>query len=265
MRTLCRMSSIHAVVFCWPGQADNTFNIARALRGQVERLTVIDASQAAVPEDLQVATDLEWLSVDTRWYYGSKFEHALKRFEGDVMLQIQADARSSNWPELVRRCRAAFAEQPDIGIWSPDVWFTLFPTDQVALFKVGDSERYVVAQSDCIVWALAKPVVERLRRFDYSNNNLGWGIDWAAISYCFANQMSVVRDKSHTIEHPRSRNYSSEEAREQMRTFTSQFSSAELVQYRLLEGFIANSNLGVKGQLAALAQATRRAIERRGK
>lgn len=254
---------VHAIIFVWPGHVENGTTIARQLRGCVERLTVIDASESQVPADLAQAPDLEWLSVDPQFYYGSKFKKATQIFDGDVLLQIQADARSDDWPKLVRCCRAAFDQQQDIGVWSPDVWFTLFPTDQVSLYRVGTSTRYVVAQSDCIVWALTKPVVERLGRFDFSANNLGWGIDWAAMAYCFANQLTVVRDKAITIEHPRSRNYDTVKAREQMFAFVEQFSAAELTQYHLLEGFISTTNMGVKGQLRALAKSTRRAIEAR--
>lgn len=250
---------IHALIFCWPGKVDNARHIAQQVREHVDRVTVIDASQSGGERSER----FEWRDVDPGFYYGSKFREALNAFDGDVMLQIQADATHDDWPTLVAACRQAFAAQPALGIWSPDVWFTLFPTDRVALFQIDDSPLTVVAQSDCIVWALARPVIERMGRYDYSDNNLGWGIDWAAISYCFANKLLVTRDRSCRIAHPASRGYDSETAMKLMAGFIAQMTPDEQVQHILLQGFIATRNMGVKGHLESLRDATVRALKKR--
>ena len=83
-------------------------------------------------------------------------------------------------------------------------------------------EWLVVAQVDFNCWALSPRVVERMGMFDYSHNKLGWGTDWAALAFCFANRLLVVRDLAIKVDHPKSRSYDSSMAEEQMRLFLNQ-------------------------------------------
>lgn len=220
---------IHGMIFCWPGQEQNTLAIVAALSGHVERLTVIDATESAIPEPILC----EWIKVNPDYYFGMKFYSALNEFDGDVLLQVQADAGCDDWPTLARRCRNVF-EIAGLGIWAPDVNYSCWETEIVHVADTGDPNLKLVTQTDCIVWAMSRTVAERMRRLDYTKNNLGWGVDWAAIAYCYANKLAVVRDISIHVRHPESTGYVKNLAAEQMDSFLAQLEHPEKVQHRLL-------------------------------
>ena len=228
------------MVFCWPGQEANARRIATSLAGHVHRLTVIGASAAAIEH----VAGCDWVKVDPADYYGRKFQAAIARFEGDVLLQIQADASVSSWPALAARCADSYASDPDLGMWAPDVDHTDWKTDEICLEPSEDRERLVVAQTDCIVWSMTSRVVARMRELDYSENNLGWGIDWAAVAFCYVSGLSVVRDLAIRVDHPSYRGYSADAAEQQMRDFLLQLEDDERARMAVLEAAIEDQRAG---------------------
>jgi hypothetical protein len=225
---------VHAIVFCWPGKVQDAIRICQSLARQADRITVIDASSETVQEH----GDWEWIKVDPACYYGHKFAHALRHFEGDVLLQIQADASHPDWGAVTELCRQRFTGMPALGIWSPEIDFTTWPTSRVRLYQCDDPRLTGVVQTDCIVWAMRSAVVDFLRRFDYSGNNLGWGIDWAAIGHCYAHAALVLRDAAANILHPQGTGYDQTEAYGQMAWFLRQLGAAERIQCKLLAGYL---------------------------
>ncbi len=209
---------LHAFIFCWPGQIASAKHIQASLRPQVERLTVLDSAT----ETVQSQPSADWIKLDPDHYYGLAFRAALQRFEGDVLLQIQADAVAADWPKLAARCRAQHASQEQLGIWSPEIDHTDWPTPLVRLFDVAHSSLKAVALTDCTVWSLGRCVVKFLQSLDYAKNNLGWGIDVVAAAYCYGNQMIAVRDDGIQVTHRRGTGYGRAEADRQMREFISQ-------------------------------------------
>lgn len=227
-------TTIHAIIFCWPGKTLDARRICASISQKADRVTVIDAST----DPVDVNGDSHWLKINPDSYFGHQFVHAMGLFDGDVMLQIQADASYPDWQRVVETCRERFEQMPELGIWAPDIDFTTWPTARVKLFNTGNPELVGVVQSDCIVWALRKPVVEFLRQFDYANNNLGYGIDWAAIAHCYANRALVLRDLSLRVLHPMGSGYSRDEAHRQMWGFINQMQRAERVQFALLWAYL---------------------------
>jgi hypothetical protein len=225
---------IHAIIFCWPGKTQDAQHISASVAKSADRVTVVDAST----DPVNVVGNLEWIKINSDSYFGHQFVHAMDVFDQDVMLQIQADATHHNWSKIVDTCRNRFEQMPELGIWAPDIDFTTWPTPRVKLFNTGDPELVGVVQSDCIVWALRKPVIEFLRRLDYANNNLGYGIDWAAIAHCYANKALVLRDLSLRVLHPMGSGYSREEAHRQMWGFINQLERSERVQFALLWAYL---------------------------
>ncbi len=224
------MTKLHAIVFCWPHKVADAIHICRSLVDRADKVTVIDASTDPIPEQ----ADWEWIKVDPSCYFGHKFAHALSHFTGDVLLQIQADASHPNWGAVADLCRRRFAEIPRLGIWGPELDYTVWPSGGVQLYKLDDPQLAGVVQTDCIVWAMRSNVVNYLRRLDYSKNNLGWGIDWAAIAHCYACGTLVLRDSAAKISHPKGTGYDRAEADRQMAWFLNQIGFAEKIQYRLL-------------------------------
>jgi hypothetical protein len=220
---------IHAFIFCWPGQVENARRIRDAVAAHVDRLAVIDASGEKAPD-----TDAAWLCVDPLYFYGHQFREALSLFEGDVLLQIQADASSDDWPLLVETCRTRFRALPRLGVWGPEIDHTFWATEQVKLYDVAGGDVVGVAQTDCIVWALHEQVVSFLKTLDFDDNNYGWGVDWAAIGYALNVHRRVLRDCRVAVRHPKGSGYAHASARIGMKKFLARLPLDVAVQCRLL-------------------------------
>ncbi|PZX13477.1 hypothetical protein LX81_03262 [Palleronia aestuarii] len=214
---------IHAVVISWAGRGAEAQAIAAALGPAVERLTVIYSNHEGVPE----TGAGDWVGVPQDWYYGRKFAESLRRHRGEaLMLQVQADAGSPDWPGLVDRLRAAHAACPDLGVWAPEVHVSPYRL-QTALLGRRSGALHDAAQTDGVVWALSRPVLDRLAALDYAGNDLGWGIDWTAFAIARSRGHAVLCDTGLTVSHPPARGYSENAAEAQMAWFLAQLDPAE--------------------------------------
>lgn len=234
---MSRGPALHAFVIGWTGKEAAATRIAQALAPAVERLTVVYSR--ATGDDLLGAGD--WQRVPDDWFYGKKFEACLGCFAGEVLLQIQADALCDDWPLLAARCRSAFAKVSHLGVWAPRIdHMPLTPAlvsqspPFTTIMRFGASELESVSHTDGIVWACRADVADRLRRFDYQVNNLGWGIEKAAICYAMSHDRLVLQDSVLRVGHRTGRGYAEQEAVLQLRAFLRQLTPMEQVQHQLL-------------------------------
>lgn len=212
---------IHAIIISWQDHAARAEAIAAALTGHVQRVSVIHSTDG----EWKPGATGDWHRVESRWFFGRKFRHSLDLLADDaVMLQIQADADCDDWPQLARRCAQAFATRPRLGIWSPEIAWTPWPTSRVALAAPDRDGVVPVAQSDGVVWALAPGLAAWMATLDYSRNNLGWGIDWVAVTRARTAGLDVMRDTLVHVRHPHSRGYSGLVASQHMKNFLAQLS-----------------------------------------
>lgn len=226
------MKKIHAFVISWEGKHDSSLHIASNLSGLVDKLTVIYSNAQNMPE----TGPGNWVQLENSFFFGRKFERALRLFQEDVFLLIHADASSDQWIQIVHNCRL-FMSMDSVGVWAPAVSHTPWVDEKVLIYRDEINNIGYVAQTDGIVFSLSSSVVNRLKSLDYSENNLGWGIDWAAISHAFANNLLVIRDYSIKVHHPEGTGYQKELAYSQMQLFMTQFSAQELISYKLLKAF----------------------------
>jgi hypothetical protein len=215
-------TSLHIIIFCWPRVVESVKQICGSIKHLGHRITVIDASGRA-PHDIE---NCRWVSVNMDLYYGSKFYYAARLFDGDVMLQIQGDAHCDNWEALITTCLQRFRELPHLGVWSPEFDNTGWPTANVSAGVLPGSDLAIVSQTDCIVWALRCEIVLFLKGLDYSTNNIGWGIDWAAMVASYSKSMIAVRDRRINVVHAPGKGYGVDEAYKQMFNFLAQLSPA---------------------------------------
>lgn len=204
--------------------------IAAAVRDHVRHLTVIYSNPAGTHE----SGPGDWVPVPDSHVFGRKFDAALRGHRDSILLLLHADTHHDDWPRVVRACAAAFAARADLGLWAPDFDNTQWPTPDVALAPIRGTPLTAVIQTGAIVVAFAPVVCERLRRLDYSGNNLGWGIDWAAIAFCHTNGLLVGRDTGLTVHHDPSRGYGGGAAFDQMTAFFGQLTQPERIQIMLL-------------------------------
>lgn len=220
------MLPLHAVIISWAGMHDRAAAIAQALDGQVARLDVIYSNHDGLPEE----GPGQWHGVPQAWYFGAKFRKSLDLHGGSglPMLQVNADADCDDWAGLAARAAAAFVRAPDLGVWGPEIDVTPWPTWLVAPDPPADPDALAdVLQTDGVVWALAPAVLARLAALDYGANNLGWGIDWAAVRFAGLDGLAVRRDRAVRIRHPQDRGYDNTEADSGMQAFLAQLSDAD--------------------------------------
>jgi hypothetical protein len=242
---------IHVFIISWKGMQARANTIASAVRDFADEVTVIYSNEN---DDVEEG-DGHWVRVPNEWFYGRKFEECLRRHSGGVMFQIQADTSTEDWGKVVEQCREAYRAQRDLGVWAPNVDFNAWVTERVAIRQIGDAQAVAVANTDGVIWSLSEPVVRRLRELRYDMNNLGWGVEWAAIAYAMANNLLVLRDLSITIVHPQGSGYGRQAAGAQMEAFLSQLTAQEQVQLNVLRKYCHPDGLLHKATARALLKA----------
>jgi hypothetical protein len=225
---------LHANIISWSTRNEEAQQIAASLVGHADQLTVVYSTRTGEP--LSGAGD--WVQVPDEDFYGRKHAVALRRHQGGIFLQIQADASCPNWPALLQRCRGIHAKIPLVGVWSAEVDNSGWDTEETGIGTAIDPLVTIVAATDAIVWSMAPVVADYARTLDFSDNNLGWGADWAAVCHAYCNGLFAVRDAATPVHHPPSRGYSGDAATQQMRQFISGLRAEERVMNGILRGFI---------------------------
>ena len=215
---------VTAALVSWRGMHDPAAAIATALDGVLDGLTVIYSN----PEGREETGAGTWVQAAEEDFFGRKFQALAAQVPpGNAMLLIQADASCDDWPGLARRWAQMLARHPGIGVWTPQIDNTAYPFSLTAKRQWPQDGLCDVVQTDGIVLGIAPAVLDRLRALDYSQNNLGWGIDWAAVAFCGTQGLAVVGDPTVRVSHPASRGYADDAARWQMEAFFTQLTDEE--------------------------------------
>lgn len=183
---------IEAVIFNWRGHERRAAALERQL-GELCRVRVVNSEEPAA------ARHPGWEHVGESAYFAAQWQQALARFDGDVLLHVQADAASPHFDAIVARCRDAMARH-DCGVYAPNVDYTAWVYDRARLRRV-DHDLYEVPQTDCTCWAISREVLERAPPVDPQRNKYGWGIDFLVIATARALGRRVLRDYRHTVDH----------------------------------------------------------------
>ena len=227
-------AKLHCVVISWGNYFEQSAQISSAIAEHVDNLTVV-YSNGSESEEYGSGS---WFGVPNDWFYGRKFEQALKQIATDeTMFLIHADTHCDDWPALARRCRTVLDSNPDIGVWAPAISKTPWTDVRV---KVGSLEDYsinFVAQTDGVVFAYTPVVLDRLRKLDYGENNIGWGIDWIAICHSYVSNLFVISDQEVIIDHEEGQGYPRDEALAQMNLFLEQMTPQESLMYVILNSY----------------------------
>lgn len=232
------MKSLHTFIISWPGQEAKAKFIYESILDHTDYVTLIHGDDT-LPDILSMK---DAVSTGSKGYYGQKFKRCLELNLGDTLLIISADAACEDWSSCLKRCKLFFDVQNNSGVWVPDIDFTPWTDDRVVLFRDPHTHYAIVAQTDAIVWGISGPVISRLQHLNYDDNNLGWGIDWAAIAYAFTHNLLVVRDYEVKVTHPKGSGYSRDDANNSMHKFLSQLTPIEKSQITLLSNFTERSS-----------------------
>ncbi len=228
-------SNIHAFVVSWAGKHANSIDIAEKIEKCVSRTTIIYSDPDG---EMSLQTSCEAVRVPNDWFWGRKFKVCLDLCESDLMIVIQGDVNCNNWDAAIVKCAQSFGSNERIGVYAPMVDYAYFDLNKTFIERLNDSSLSIVALVDGIVFAISRPVVNRLKNLSYDDNKYGWGILWAAVSYAYSNGLIAVLDDSVKVSHPESRGYDSEVAYQQMILFLQQLSFDERVYFKRLQSHV---------------------------
>lgn len=235
-------NNIHAFVISWDGMHDKAKFISEQIISHVKNLTVI-YSNAENFDEVGVG---DWVRVDNKLFFGHKFKKCLDIYQDGIFLLIHADADCSDWLCLINKCQM-INKNSAVGVWAPNTYHTGWATEIVEIGRDENLNYSFVAQTDGIVFSMSKHVIERMRFLKYEKNNLGWGIDWAAICFSYCSNKLIIRDHSLFVAHPQGSGYRKEEAVYQMKEFMSQLTIQEKLMYKLLSLHVDVMKINKKG------------------
>ena len=219
------MPSLSIFIICWEGKEKNAQYIADQLVNTADELVVIYSNKT----NAILSGKGTWQIVSHEWFFGRKFAKVLEMHSTDELLLIHADAYSEDWPNLVSHYKETRSNFAQLGLWAPYLDYTPWDVSKTEITQTLDGRYSVTIQTDGIVLGMTSPVLRRLKTLNYENNNLGHGIDWAAILFCYVNNLLVLKDLSVKIMHPKGTEYSVEEATFQMEKFHEQLTMTEKI------------------------------------
>lgn len=198
-------------IFAWPGHALKARDLESNLVARGEDVQVIASGIDDSPE--------RWLKLSNDAYFGDQFVSALDRFDGDVLVHVQADGSITDLDYFLQRLRYAHTILRP-GVWAPDVDYTFYRTDfvlaptgdNVSVEEALDPSIVEVVNTDCTCWSLSSAVVQDLRGFVRPDWKLGWGWDTLAAATSSSLGLRVLRDLSVKVRHPRGTGYNTEQA-----------------------------------------------------
>lgn len=231
------MSELEVGIFIisWPGRHENASAIAQALADYESNVAIVysDPDPSFVPNGT-----CRMIRRSHEFYWTDKFLACLEVSPRGLMIILHADCTCEDWEGLVRCCIDACRARPDIGIWAPTIRGTQAEIERTRIASIPGTTLHMCAQTDAICFAITQPVMERMRRADYSQNVYGWGIGAMMISSAYCSGLLVVVDGSVIVHHPVSSGYSRKEAFRQAVSFLRQLTHQEAVMYKLLVTFI---------------------------
>jgi len=160
-----------------------------------------------------------WYNIGEDSYFTAQFLKALELFDGDVLFHIQADASYNDWDTLLKDAEK-YISKYGCGIYAPNVDYTWYDSGKTDIpdFRFEEENLSMVATTDCTCWFINKEIIDEADRLkiDFSPYKMGWSFDIVYPAISFLNKRPVIRDYSHTIDHPAGTNYNKVQAESEM-------------------------------------------------
>lgn len=240
--------SLHTFIISWPGQHLRAVAIARAIQvsGATVSIVYSDPDPSIAPEG-----ECALIRRPNELFFTDKFCACLEACSADLMLVIHADCSCADWAGLVARCYAQMNRNRHIGVWAPLVTGTWFDLPMVRIAELAPSTLAVVANTDAIVFCLARPVQERMRRVDYADNVYGWGICALFLAFVFSHRMYAVIDSSFSVDHPPGSGYDTQAASQQKIAMLRKLPEHEAIMNVLLQTHVEQNRRKNRPMLTA--------------
>lgn len=202
---------IQTFIFNWRGQYEKT------IEKEIQLLSI--GKQPIVINSDDEKTEKGWHDIGEASYFTDQFLKAIELFDGDILFHIQGDASYKDWAKLYADAEKYF-EETEWGIYAPNVDYTWYDASRTDIDSIGFpiDKLKIVANTDCTCWFIHKDVINWYKesKLDFSQYKMGWCWDIIFPALCYINKRPVIRDYSHTIDHPRGTNYNTDQAEKEM-------------------------------------------------
>ncbi len=223
--------TLHSIIISWAGRHEKAAMIAKAVMQTSNVVTVVysDPDESRSPKfpcpALRRPNALLW---------EDKFRAALHACRSDILLIIHSDCETDDWSKVPQSCRKTFEDVPRAGVWSPLIDGTIHNVTRTLIHEIAETNYSVVTQTDGIVFAMTRPIMERMKKVVLDKNPYGWGIDTMMNCCSYAKGMLSVVDRGMAVHHPAGSGYDRSDAQLQMNTFLEQLTTEEEVIYQFM-------------------------------
>ena len=223
--------SLHSFIISWSGRHEKAAMIATAVAATSNAVTVVYSSP-----DEQPAPKFPCPAIrrPNRLLWEDKFRAALNACRSDILLIIHADCETDDWSKVPASCRKAFTDVPRAAVWSPLIDGTIHNITRTLIHDIAGTDYAVVTQTDGIVFAITRPVMERMKKAVLDRNPHGWGIDTMMNCYAYSKGMFSIIDRGVAVHHPAGSGYDRSEAQSQMNIFLEQLTPEEEAIYQFM-------------------------------
>lgn len=197
---------IQSFIFNWPGTTNNV----RCIYNQIEDAVVINSGDSDIVGRCH--------NIGTQSYFSDQFRKMLSLHDGEsIILHIQGDASYDDWTGLIQDAKQ-YISKYSAGVYYPVVKNTSWTPDKMAKTKSStqDSNITYVADGDETVWFIHPRVIQYFKQHDLlrvlQDNKYGFGWDMIFCAICHHNNIPVIRDNNHVVDHPKSKGYDFHEA-----------------------------------------------------
>jgi hypothetical protein len=194
---------IQAVIFNWRGHEANAVKLQRQIRPLAD-VTVVNSDEDAAPRHP------DWIHLNEEAYFSAQWNEALRRFNGEVLFHVQADAEIDDCALLFKKATACF-QKPPIGVYEPYIDFTDITYDESRLPAIGD-KLYRVPLTDSTCWFIGRSILNNFQPIDPAANRYGWGVPGVVAALGLLQGKFAVRDYSIKVRHPKRRGYATRDA-----------------------------------------------------
>lgn len=192
---------IQPFVFNWPG----TEHSARHIYDQIDNCVMINSGMESVVDRCH--------NIGSESYFSAQFRKMLSLHDGEsVILHIQGDVSYDNWSGLIRDAKQ-YISKYSAGVYYPVVKNTSWTADKMACTKKSTTDHNIsyVATGDETVWFIHPRVIDYYTTHDLDKvmqqNKYGFGWDFIFCAICHHNNIPVIRDNNHVIDHSKSKGY----------------------------------------------------------
>lgn len=199
--------NIQPFIFSWNRQFDKVCQTEKDLLSIFDKVIVINSNEKNTKDT--------WINLGDSAYFMDMFRKALEIFDGDILMHVQGDVSYDNWNTLIKDA-LYYINYYNAGIYAPYVDYTAWNNCDLNIEPYHKNIKLVCC-TDSLVWFIKKEILIKIIEggIDFSKNKLGWGWDVLLCAMCYYENIPVIRDYNHIVNHPKVTNYNKIKAKKE--------------------------------------------------